>query len=524
MAMLRLIHLGLMLALTSAALAQTSETPRRGGTLVYAVSLGEPDTYDCHAAVSVAVLHRVAPHYSTLVRIDQARYPQAAPDAAESWTISPDGLVYTFRLRDGIRFHDGSTLTSADVKASYERLRNPPQGVISARQQHFRDIAAIETPDERTVLFRLARPNAAMLTVFASPWNCLYSARRLAENASFPARNVMGTGPFRFVEHVAGGEWRGARFEGYFRADRPYLDGFRAVSVAGPALANALAAGQALTDFRGVTPAERDRIVAARGAQVRAHDADQPGMLMLTFNTTRAPFDDARVRRALSLAIDRWGGAPAMARLSIFSGVGGFQRLDSAFGRSRAELEAMPGFRPDMAANRAEARRLLAEAGQGNLTATFMNRPVYTALGVFLIDQWRQVGATITQEQPENQRFFASRRDGNFDILMDGLQEFVDEPSLQLVPFLSRDVNPTNISRAIDRTVDALYERQARTLNPTERREAVRQIEERLLNEAYTVPLYWARRYVTIAAELRGFHMTPSALVGQDLADLWLAQ
>lgn len=519
--------LGALVALVAAVLAASTvlaQTPQRGGTLIFSVT-GEPETYDCHASPSIAVLQRVAPHYSTLLRVDPQTYPRIVGDLAESWTASPDGLTYTFRLRADIRFHDGSALTSEDVKASYERIRNPPQGVVSLRQALLRDIDAIDTQDPRTIVFRLRAPNAAMLAIFASPWNCIYSARLLAAGGNYPARAVMGSGPFRFVEHVAGSHWVGQRFDGYFQGDRPYLDGFRAISVGGAALVNALAGGQVMVDFRGVSPAERDRLRSERGDRLRFLEMAQTGQLMLTFNAERAPFSDARVRRALSLAIDRWTGQEPMGRLTIFAHAGGFLRPgDEVFARNRAELSRLPGFNPDMAANRAEARRLLAEAGVPNLSIVFTNRPQYTPIGVFVVDQWRQIGVTTRHDQAENTAFFAARSSGNFDVIADAVNEFIDDPSLYFAQFLSRDRNRTNVSRSIDRTLDDLYERQARTLDLAERVRLAREFEARMLNEAYSVPLFWSHRIVPLSVAVQGYAMTPSYYLGQDLADVWLAR
>jgi len=464
-----IIGAALIAACTVVGASASAETPRRGGILTFSIT-GEPETYDCHASPSIAVLQRVAPHYSTLLRVDSAEYPRIVGDLAESWTVSPDGLVYGFRLHSDVHFHDGSVLTAEDVKASYERIRNPPLGVVSLRQALLSDVAAIETPDARSVVFRLARPNAAMLGIFASPWNCIYSARRLAAGGAYPAREVMGTGPFRLVEHVAGDRWVGERFAGYFRPGRPYLDGFRAINIGGPAMINALAGGQTMADFRGVSPSERDRLRAERGERLRFLESPMTASLVITFNAERAPFNDARVRRALSLAIDRWGGQDPMGRLTIFGLAGGFLRPgDTVYARSREELSRLPGFLPDMAANRAEARRLLAEAGVANLTVTFTNRPQYTPIGVFLIDQWRQIGVTTRHEQPENTPFFAARTAGNFDVIADSVNVYADDPSLYFAQFLSRDRNPSNISRSTDRTLDALYDSQASTLDVAER-------------------------------------------------------
>src|ERR1700730_13927998 len=132
--------------------ALADSAPKRGGTLEFAV-LVEPGNYDCHGNISFAFLHPIAPHYSTLLKFDAPNYPQIIGDLAESWNVSPDRLTYTFKLRPNILFHDGSKMSSADVKASYERIVHPPPGVVSSRKVDYAAIATIDTPDPRTVVF-----------------------------------------------------------------------------------------------------------------------------------------------------------------------------------------------------------------------------------------------------------------------------------------------------------------------------------------------------------------------------------
>src|SRR5271165_6264910 len=168
----------LFLAICGAAVADP--VPKHGGTLEFAVTV-EPGNYDCHANISFAFLHPIAPHYSTLLKFDAANYPQIIGDLAESWSVSADRLTYTFKLRPNVMFHDGSRLTSADVKASYERIAHPPPGIVSARKVDYAAISSIDTPDPLTVVFHLQWPEAAMLANFASPWNCIYSAPKLAQ-------------------------------------------------------------------------------------------------------------------------------------------------------------------------------------------------------------------------------------------------------------------------------------------------------------------------------------------------------
>src|SRR5208337_1530169 len=125
---LRVALLAVPLVLLAAQADAAEPVPKRGGTLVFAVD-AEPSNYDCHANVSFAFLHPVAPHYSTLLKFDTANYPQITGDLAESWTVSPDKLTYSFKLRSGVLFHDGAPLTSADVRASYQRIVHPAPGV-----------------------------------------------------------------------------------------------------------------------------------------------------------------------------------------------------------------------------------------------------------------------------------------------------------------------------------------------------------------------------------------------------------
>src|SRR5512145_1392559 len=141
--MKRLFALLLSAAALLAAGAMAAETPVRGGLLKFAVS-AEPPNYDCHAQTSFAFIHPVRPHYNTLLEFDTAKYPAIKGDLAESWTVSKDGLTYTFKLRKGVKFHDGSTFTSQDIKATYERLRDGPRSV---RQASYADIDRIDAPD-----------------------------------------------------------------------------------------------------------------------------------------------------------------------------------------------------------------------------------------------------------------------------------------------------------------------------------------------------------------------------------------
>src|SRR4029077_1452791 len=169
-------------------------------------------------------------------------------------------------------------------------------------------------------------------------------------------------GPFVFVEHVKGQYWTGRRWDKYFLAGRPYLDGYKALFMNAGGIMKAYESGQIMAEFRGVTPAQRDQLQALDG-KFAVSESPWLSNLMVVFNTQRPPFNDARVRRALSLAIDRWGAAQQLQATSFLKYVGGLTRPGSNLATPEAELVTLPGFSHDIAASRAEAKRLLAEAG-----------------------------------------------------------------------------------------------------------------------------------------------------------------
>jgi peptide/nickel transport system substrate-binding protein len=519
------VAVGLAALLTAAAQpAPAQPQPQRGGKLVFAVD-SEPANYDCHANVSFAFLHPVAPHYSTLLKFDTARYPAILGDLAESWTVSSDRMTYTFKLRPNVLFHDGTRLTSADVKASYQRIAHPPPGVVSARQADYASVAAIDTPNPRIAVFHLQWPDAAMLANFASPWNCIYSAARLQDDPQFPRTHVMGTGPFTFVEHVKGQHWIGKRFDRYFLPGRPYLDGYEAQFIAGAPVIQALESGRVMAEFRSVTPVERDELVRAMGSRIQVYESPWLIDLLLVFNTHENPFDDERIRRALSLAIDRWQMAEQRAGDTFLKFVGGLMRPGSTLGTPEAQLTDAPGFSHDITASRAMARKLLAEAGVPNLAFTLTNRDVpipYGPAAEDVIAAWRDIGVTVTEQKLNTRDWQAALEGGKFAVAFDFGGDYFDDPTLQLAKYVSRDLSPSNYAASSDRVLDGLYIGQALATDPRQRLRIVHEFERVALTQAYTVPILWWNRIVVTASAVKGWNMTPSHYIGQDLTDVRL--
>jgi peptide/nickel transport system substrate-binding protein len=502
-----------------------AQAPKRGGTLNFAISAETPH-YDPHGSDTYATLHFAAPFYSTLLRFNLAKFPEVEGDLAQSWTVARDLMTYTFKLHPNVKFHDGTTLSSADVKATYDRLRNPPQGVVSTRRATFSDIGSIETPDPLTVVFKMKAVNASMLEHFASPWNTIYAAKDLAADPASPRSKINGTGPFTFVEHVKGSHVAGKKNDSYFKQGRPYLDGWKGIfTLQAAAMLNAVQGGQVLGEFRGISPAERDRLVQAMGDKIRIEESSWTLALLVCFNVEKKPFDDVRVRKALLLAIDRWGGSQGLSRISTLRSVGGVVRPGSPFATPEAELVKLPGFSKDIRKSREEARALLKAAGQENLKFTLWNRNLampYTPAGIFLVDQWRQIGVTVEHKQSDTGAYLAHMNSGAHDVAIDFTNLFMDDTSLGLAKFLSITRAPENRSRSKDEVLDKLYDDHIRERDPEKRKALIRAFEKRLFEQAYQQQLLWWHRIVPTHKVLMGWQMSPSHNLGAQLEGVWL--
>ncbi|MDR7484488.1 MAG: ABC transporter substrate-binding protein [Armatimonadota bacterium] len=507
----------------------TAQAPRQGGILTYIVTAAPP-SFDAHRETTFAMIHPIRPHYNLLVKFDTHNYPKVIPDLAESWTSSRDGMTWTFKIRQGVKFHDGSILTSRDIKASFDRIVFPPEGVISVRQAVYQGVRAIEAPDPQTVVFRLKWAVPSFLEKLASPFNWIYKADILARDQRWYERNVMGTGPFKFVEYVRGSRWVGRRNEDYFERGKPYLDGYQALFITSrSAMIAALKGGQALIEFRGVSPAERDDLVRTLGDRIAVQEAPWLCNLIVTFNTKKKPFDDARVRRALTLAVDRWGGSNALSQIAFVKPVGGMLRPGSEMATPESELVKLAGYGRNIQQARTEARALLREAGvPENFSFTLKNRDVampYEPVGIFLVDQWRQVGLHVSHVQQETATYLADLRALNYDAAVDFACDFIDDPDIQLAKFVSADVSPLNYGGYIDRQLDLMYFQQSRSADRATRLQVVRQFEKRVLHDrAYVMYVLWWQRIIPYWRKLQGYKTTTNHYVEPDLSEYWLSE
>ena len=511
--------------------AAVAETPKYGGALSFMIPADAPPSFDGHREATFATVHAVAPFYSVLVRVNPADPASTTDFVCDLCTEMPQptdgGKSYTFKIRDGVKFRDGSILTAYDVAASWKKIIDPPAGMISARQSNFMMVDTVDAPDQATVVFRLKFATAAFLPALVDPYAFIYKKDILDKDPRWFEKNIMGSGPFHFASYETGQSITGIRNPDYYHQGLPYLDGFTGIFADKQALrVSAIRSDRAAIEFRGFPPATRDELATALGDKIAVQESDWNCGALVTPNHKRKPFDDARVRRALTLTIDRWRGAPALSRISVMHTVGGIVFPGSPLAADEEELQQLAGYWPDIEKSRAEARRLLREAGAEGLTFVLLNRNIdqpYKFNGTWVIDEFDKIGLHVTQRVLPTGPYAEALRSGDFDLAIDGDCQNVVNPLLDVGKYLPHSLSAVNFGSYDDEPEIELYNRMLRETDFSRQRALMRDYEKHVLDtQAHEIFLLWRYRIVPYRSYVKGWKISPSHYVNQDLATIWL--
>ncbi len=341
-------------------LMRPSGTPKKGGILRTAFGVTTAH-YDIHQGGANSVLCHL---YNNLVRLNTVDGLRTViPDLAESWEMTEDGLTYTFVLRQGVKFHDGTPFTADDVVASFERILNPPEGIVIPIRNDVAMVDSFEKVDDFTVKFNLSSPRAYFLHLLAGLSMVIYAKKTLEEN-NFDLREVQmapGTGAFRFVEYKTAEKWVLERNPDYWDTELPYLDGIELLHVAawsdrGTAVLTDQADLSWNVSFETWTEGEN------RGDIVQVNKLANFGAYWVFFNQNKEPFGDPRVRRAIQLGVSRQNMIKAFASQEQIN-LTRWIPYGDPYATTPEQLAELPGYREDKTADLEEAKKLLTEAG-----------------------------------------------------------------------------------------------------------------------------------------------------------------
>jgi peptide/nickel transport system substrate-binding protein len=517
-----LMGLGLMGGLHGLpALAQTdplrgSGTPLRGGVLSRRLP-GDPPNFDTLANTTGWVVFVAAPCYNALVRFDEFDPDKVIPDLAESIELSADGKAYTFRLRKGVKFHDGAPCTADDVKYTFDVIREPPKGVVSVRANLLDAVESIVTVDSHTVRFNLKRKSPSLLVNLACAWMVVLPKHILEKG---PMKDVMvGTGPFKFKEYKRGVSLELVRNPDYHLPSRPYLDGIKYFMIPDESTAHAYFRTGQLDEYvpgPGVALA-RQRDVAQRAYMQKIFST---GALSVYFNLQEKPYDDIRVRQAIALAIDRQA-----ALNTVYSGLGataGFS-MPGKWALPPAELKAIPGYGDYKDSNIVQAKALLAAAGYPNgFKDTMLARRLaaHEAHAIFIKDQLTKIGIEITLDLQETAAYYQKESKRQWKMIAGALDYLSNDPDAMYADTVTCDGN-FNRAKLCDAKIDDLVTRQSQELDEKKRIALVNELEKRVLSQYAVFMVYFKDRFRLYQNNVHGWGLHPNEDNAMRLADCW---
>ncbi|MBI3826067.1 MAG: ABC transporter substrate-binding protein [Candidatus Rokubacteria bacterium] len=498
------------------------EPPRYGGILTQDTFADAPH-FDLHQSETIAALLPLAPCYNRLVQYDPFDSTRIVPDLAERWEISQDGRLYTFHLRRGVKFHHGKPFKAEDVRASWDRIIDPPKGVFSVRKLIFDAVSGIETPDDHTVRFVLKRPMASLLANIGQGWNVIFPKDVLDAKGDMK-RDVVGTGPFKLKQYVRGVSLEVEKYPDYHVKGRPYLDGVKTFVIPDLNTAvNAYIAGQLLLhEATTESQAEQARLrVGSRGVIARL---TQMSALTMEMNATRKPWSDPRVRQAASMAIDRKEAVDVMT-----DGAGepsGMMLSTGPWALPAAELQKLPGYALDKAAERARARKLLAEAGFPNgFKATMIVRrgQQFESAAVLLKDQLGQVGIDVNLEIHETAAFYDKTRKRDFELYGGSYSTAVDDPDAIFGQNYLCNAG-RNYSAMCVPEVEKLFLEQSQIRDPKARLPVVHQLQRVALQNVMKAVLGFRVTFYLYAGVVRNYRPHYSRYLSESREQVWLAR
>ncbi|HEX9871839.1 MAG TPA: ABC transporter substrate-binding protein, partial [Candidatus Tectomicrobia bacterium] len=383
-------------------------------------------------------------------------------------------------------------------------------------------------PDRSTVVFRLHYPSASFLSTMAHPANFIFAKKYLDDDIHYYKAHSVGTGPFKLKNYVRGSYIEFERNPNYWKQGLPYMDGLKYFIIKDTsARAKAIRSGRVDVEFRGFPPSDAEGIKQQLGDKVVVAYPKARSNWGVAFNVDKKPFDDERVRKAMTLAIDRYDMAKTLTPLASLETVGGpLLHPDSQWALSGEELQALPGYGKDHQANLREAKRLLAEAGYPDGFQTVLtNRNVklpYIDMGVYLISAWKKVGVEAEHKLEESATWSQTRVSRDFELLVDPSgSPTVADPDEIFSKFTTG--GSFNWGRFSEPLVDALYEQQKKEMNEEKRIPLVKEMQKRVLEKAWWIPGLWWTRLEARSARIRNYEPQPSHWLNRRLEDVWLA-
>jgi len=489
--------------------AQTGKTggaasPKAGGTLTLTLREDLPQGFSIHETSTISTVWPAMPCLSNLVLFDPLKKTES-PDTivgelAEKWSWQDGYRNLVFFLRSDVKWHDGKPFTSKDVKYTFDMVREAPEAQaklrINPRKDWYANIEAIEAPDPHTVVFRLKRPQPSLLLMFASGYSPIYAAH--VPPASYRT-GCVGTGPFKVKE------WRKGEFvdyvknTDYFVKGRPYLDSLRYVVIENRGTrVSALQAGKLDVSFPGEMTKTSAEQVKKAVPQMVVTPVGQTVSDNIIMNVKKAPFDNIKVRLAVSRAIDRRGLIQAVHQGGAVPGAALPPKPWGIWGIPEQGLAGLPGYgKADE--EKAKAKKAMAELGYSaakplKVEMATRNIAIYVDMASFVINELKQIGLDASLKQIETAQWHSMATRGDYQIGANLTGLGIDDPDANFYENYACG-SPRNYSQYCNEQVGKLIDQQSQEVNAQKRLAMVLALQKKVEDDAARPILDWKLDY-----------------------------
>ena len=519
---------GLWLLAVSAAPGAMAQ--QAGGTLKIG-HFDSPASMSLHEESTAAVNRPMMAVFNNLVLYKQdvlQNSPDSiVPELATSWRWSEDGTELTLPLRQGVKWHDGKPFTAADVKCTFELVQGTAKDKlrINPRKTWYANLKEVKTNGDHEVTFHLQRPQAAFLAMLATGWTPIYPCHVPPGQMRL---HPIGTGPFKFVEFKPNEIIKVAKNPDYWKKDRPYLDAIE-WPIIKDVSTRLLAFISGKTDVaHGVTmPQLKDVKNAVPQANCDLYLSNTPRNLIV--NRQAAPFDNPDLRRAMSLTIDRKAFVDIIAEGQ--GGTGGVMHPppEGLWGLPMEVLRTLPGYDPDVAKSRAEARKIMEKLGYGpnnRLSVTMSTRNIapYRDPAVILIDHLREIYIDAKLDPIDTTQWYPVLTRRDYKVGMNVVEVAVDDPDPVLYENYVCNAQ-RNYTGYCNPEVDKLVDQQSAEIDIEKRKRLVWEIEKKLILDDARPILFYQKAANCAKPEVKGLTTMVNSIYNQSrFEDLRLEQ
>ncbi len=482
-------------------LALPASAQKHGGVLKV-THRDNPPSASIHEESTISTVMPFMSIYNNLVmfdpKTDQNRPDTIIPELATEWAWSADGRKLTFKLREGVKWHDGKPFTAADVKCTFDMIIGDGESKLrkNPRKPWYVNLKSVTPNGDREVTFEVGDPQPSLLTMLAGGFSPIYPCHA---NAAQMRTKPIGTGPFKFVELKQNESIKLVRNPDYWKKGLPYLDGieFTIIPNRSTSILAFISGKYDLTFTAEVTPALL-KDVKSQAPASRCEMLPTYTQANLLVNRDIAPFDDAKIRKAMVLTIDRKAFVDILGEGVHKMGAANLPPPEGIWGMPEAELSKIAGYGADVEKSREEGRKIMRELGYGpdkplKIKVSTRNIPTYRDPAVILIDHLKKVHIEGELEVLDTSVWYARMARKDFQVGLNVQGVGIDDPDVLFFETFSCG-SERNYTNYCNPELEKQFKRQSMMSDIDQRRKLVWEIDRQLQEDGARPVIYhgWA--------------------------------